>query len=92
MSRNSGQQANGDAVLLSQQAGRLLGVPQRPVAARPQAANIARAAAPLLGLASASAKDVPSPPLSAFARQRSATPVAKPEGVVARLRKLFGKS
>ena len=90
MPRNSGQQANGDAVLLSQQAGRLLGVPQRPVAARPQAANIARAAAPLLGLASASAKDVP--PLSAFARQRSATPVAKPEGVVARLRKLFGKS
>jgi len=58
-----------------------------PVASNPPAAEIARAAAQQLGVAAPSGAR-----MSAFERQRSALPAAAPEGVIARLRKLFGKS
>jgi len=73
---------------LALHAARLLRVPQTQ-SPRPQVAELAQAAARLLGTTSSRN---PAPPLSAFARQRSAAAVAEPEGVMARLRKLFGKS
>ena len=73
---------------LALHAARLLRVPQAQNP-RPQVAELVHAAARLLGAAPSRSA---SPPLSAFARQRSAAAVAEPEGVMARLRKLFGKS
>ena len=54
---------------------------------RPQAVDIAQAAASLLGLPARA----PAARMSAFARQRSAAPVDPPHGIMTRLRKLFDK-
>lgn len=70
---------------LARESARLLHA-MAPVTSNPRAAEIARAAAQQLGVA------VPSGArMSAFERQRSALPATNPEGVIARLRKLFAK-
>ena len=81
--------------LLAKKAASLLRV-SAPAHVSPQARELARAAALLLGIrpAAAAGKGAPSlrtpaVPQSAFERQRSAMQDAKPEGFMARLRRLF---
>jgi anti-anti-sigma factor len=86
-------------VLLAQKAANLLRV-TAAAGVRPQAVELARSAALLLGLkpaagaaksASAARVATPAVPMSAFERQRSALAAdAKPAGLIAKLRGFFG--
>jgi len=82
--------------LLAKKAASLLGA-SAPASVSPQARELARTAALLLGIKPAAPAGrvapslrTPAVPQSAFERQRSALQDAKPEGFMARLRRLFG--
>ena len=82
--------------VLAKKAASLLRAPA-PASVSPQALELARAAALLLGIRpaapagrSAPSLRTPAVPQSAFERQRSAQQQVKPEGLMVRLRRLFG--